>query len=181
MVSGIDLRLTGSGTVSGTGLYTVAGWRPLAVAGSLDVAKGAVGPILAGRGRPILGALAGGLAITGHNWSPFLRGAGGRGVSTALGVTLMTAPEGAAVLAAGLVGGRMVRQTALGCFLASVALFPVLIRRRGWQGAVLATAVSLPMLIKRLVGNAPPGRDDLGRTVLSRMLFDRDVITSVPN
>src|SRR5579884_4480394 len=41
-VSGVDLREVGSGTVSGTGLYRVAGFLPLVVAGILDVAKGAV-------------------------------------------------------------------------------------------------------------------------------------------
>ncbi|MBM3693235.1 MAG: hypothetical protein FJW77_08100 [Actinobacteria bacterium] len=41
----------GNGTVSGTALYRVAGFPALSVAGILDVAKGAVGPVLAG-GRP---------------------------------------------------------------------------------------------------------------------------------
>src|SRR5579875_2596468 len=40
-VSGVDLRRVGSGTVSGTGLYRVAGFRALATAGLLDIAKGA--------------------------------------------------------------------------------------------------------------------------------------------
>src|SRR5512147_1631304 len=73
---GVDLRSTGSGTVSGTSVYRVAGFRWLVVSGILDVAKGAAGPLLAGSGRPTLAALAGGLAVVGHDWSPFLRGHG---------------------------------------------------------------------------------------------------------
>ena len=78
---GVDLRRVGTGTVSGTSLYRVAGFGPLAAAGVLDVAKGAAGPGLAiAAGHPALAAVAGGAAVVGHNWSPFLRGAGGRGI-----------------------------------------------------------------------------------------------------
>ena len=55
--AGIDLRSHGTGTVSGTGLYEVAGFAPLAAFGVLEVAKGAVGPLLAGRHRPGLAAV----------------------------------------------------------------------------------------------------------------------------
>ena len=74
-VSGVDLREIGGGTVSGTALYRVAGFWPLAVAGILDVTKGAVGPLLAGD-RTAVAASPGALAVVGHNWSPFLRGRG---------------------------------------------------------------------------------------------------------
>jgi glycerol-3-phosphate acyltransferase PlsY len=160
--------------VSGTGLYAVAGFRPLAVAGSLDVAKGMLGPILAGRDRPVLGALATGLAITGHNWSPALAGAGGRGISPALGSMLVSAPEGALILGAGLGAGRLVHQSGLGTALALLALIPVLGYRRGRTGVVLAASVALPMLIKRVLGNQPPRGPHLGRTIVTRVLFDQD-------
>src|SRR5579875_3022292 len=105
-LAGADLRQVGSGTVSGTGLFTVGGFRPLAIIGPLEVAKGALGPLLAGRARPALAAAA---ASAGHNFSPFLRGAGGRGLAPALGATLVLAPEGTALLAAGLAAGRAAR------------------------------------------------------------------------
>src|SRR2546423_4428071 len=89
---GVDLRDVGSGTVSGTSLYQVAGFGALAVAGICDIAKGAVGPALAGRDRPVLQAAACGVAVVGHNWSPFLGGAGGRGVSPAVGALRAAAP-----------------------------------------------------------------------------------------
>src|SRR5713226_6576931 len=112
---GVDLRRVGTGTVSGTSLYRVAGFGPLAVAGVLDVAKGAAGPALAtAAGHPALAALAGGAAVAGHNWSPFLRGAGGRGLSPALGALLVVAWPGTVLLLAGMALGRIVRETGIG-------------------------------------------------------------------
>ena len=114
MKAGADLRTVGSGTVSGTSLYRVAGFMPLAVSGVADIAKAMVGPLLAGRNRPGLAAVAGGMAIAGHNWSPFLRGAGGRGFAPSLGALGVNAWPGVPVMLGGLVAGRAVRQTGLG-------------------------------------------------------------------
>jgi glycerol-3-phosphate acyltransferase PlsY len=176
-VAGVDLRSRGTGTVSGTALYEVAGFKPLAVAGSLDVAKGAVGPLLAGRRRRWLGAIAAAAAIGGHNWSPWLDGAGGRGLSPALGATLVLAPEGTVVLGLGLGLGRLVRQTGLGCFVALIALFAVLGRRHGIRGVFTAVCVAGPILAKRVLGNdglASVDPKDRPRVMASRLLFDRD-------
>ena len=173
MVRGVDLREVGTGTVSGTSLYRVAGFGPLAVAGVLEVAKGAAGPTLAGRDQPTAAALAAGAAVAGHNWSPWLGGAGGRGISPALGAMLATAPEGAGLLIAGLIAGRAAGETAAGCLAAYLALLPVLVRRRGRDGAVLAAAVLIPMFAKRLAGNGPPA-DGGWRTYACRLVLDRD-------
>jgi glycerol-3-phosphate acyltransferase PlsY len=173
---GVDLRHVGTGTVSGTGLYRIAGFVPLAVAGSLDVAKGALGPLLAGRDRPVLAALAGGAAVAGHDWSPFLGGSGGRGISPAIGSLLANANArpGAAVLLSGLAAGRLARKTSLGCFVAFVALVPVLAATRGRRGAVAGAAVLVPLLSKRVLGNRPPtGRDRLS-VYLTRLVYDQD-------
>lgn len=170
--AGVDLRSVGSGTVSGTSLYRVAGFGWLAVAGVCDVAKGAVGPALAS-GRPVLQAAACGLAVAGHNWSPFLRGAGGRGISPALGAFLVTAWPGAVVLLVGLVVGRLLHRTGFVSFLADVALVPVLGRTHGAAGALAGAAVVVPMLVKRIAGNAPP-REPRLHAYRNRLLFDYD-------
>jgi hypothetical protein len=122
----------------------------------------------------VLGAVAGGVAVAAHNWSPFLGGAGGRGISPALGVTLAAAPEGTVVLGAGLGGGRVVRHTALAVFASLVALGPVLWWRRGWRGVVLWLSVAAPMVGKRLAGNAPWPGEGRRAVLVSRLLFDRD-------
>jgi acyl phosphate:glycerol-3-phosphate acyltransferase len=172
LTSTTDLRDHGIGTVSASALKDVAGIGPVITAGVLDVAKGTIGPLLAGpRQRPSLAAIAGAAAVTGHNWSPFLGGAGGRGISPAMGALLVTAPQGAAVLLTGLAAGRILGETALGALAADAALIPILSRTRGRAGAVAAAAVLIPMLVKRLVGNR---RAATPRTYLCRLLLDRD-------
>lgn len=172
MVAGVDLRRVGSGTVSGTGLYDVSGFGPLAVAGSLEVAVGAVGPILAGARRPVLGSLAAALGVCGHNWSPLLGGAGGRGISTVLGAGLALCPEATLVVGTSFGAGRLVRQSGLGCFVGLTALFPVLWRRRGPTGLLMAACLALPVMVKRVMGNGSAPRGV--RSVLERLVFDRD-------
>ncbi|HET6773162.1 MAG TPA: glycerol-3-phosphate acyltransferase [Acidimicrobiales bacterium] len=173
---GVDLRDVGNGTVSGTALYQVAGFGPLALGGVLDVAKGAVGPLLAGRDRPLLAAAAGGAAVAGHNWSVFLGGAGGRGISPAMGALLATAWPGTVVLAVGLASGRLARHTALASFAADLALVPVLARTRGRAGAAAGAAVVVPLLVKRLTGNRPPPAPRRPGWWRSRLLYDRDPV-----
>ena len=171
---GVDLREVGSGTVSGTALYRVAGFTPLAVAGVLDVSKGAIGPLLSGRHRPLLAAVAGGAAVAGHNWSPWLRGAGGRGFAPALGSLLANAPTGVPVLAAGLIGGRLAHETGLGAFAALAALVPVLARTNGRRGAVVGACIAVPMAAKRLAGNRRLAFPARRGAYLRRLLLDND-------
>lgn len=173
LTRGVDLRTVGSGTVSGTGLYRVAGFPALAVAGVVDVAKGALGPALAGSGRPTLAALAGAAAVAGHNWSPFLRGAGGRGIAPALGALLVQAWPGAVLLLVGLVAGKALGQTGLGGFVAEVLLAPFLLAVDGGTAALAGLAVVVPMLVKRVLGNGPPDDRALHAYVI-RLLYDRE-------
>jgi acyl phosphate:glycerol-3-phosphate acyltransferase len=175
---GVDLRDYGAGTVSGTALYRVAGFWPLALAGVLDVTKGAVGPLIAGD-RTALAAVAGGLAVAGHNWSPFLRGAGGRGIAPALGALLATAWPGTVLLIVGLLGGKALKQTGLGAFVAEVALAPALGLWGGWVGALAGASVAVPMLVKRVLGNTLP-TDGRSRVYVHRLLYDNDPATDSP-
>jgi acyl phosphate:glycerol-3-phosphate acyltransferase len=171
--AGVDLRAVGSGTVSGTGLYEVAGTGPLVVVGLFELAKGALGPMLAGRQHPAVSALAGAAAVAGHNWSPFLGGAGGRGISPAIGALLVTAPAGSGVLLAGLAIGKLAGETALGSFIADLVLVPVAARVHGRKGAAAALSVLVPMVAKRLMGNRPP-LGSASSVYLYRLVFDRD-------
>ncbi|HMC52927.1 MAG TPA: glycerol-3-phosphate acyltransferase [Acidimicrobiales bacterium] len=173
LTRGVDLRHVGTGTVSGTALYRVAGFPPLAAAGICDVAKGSVGPLLAGRHRPSLAAISGGLAVLGHDWSPFLRAAGGRGVSPAMGALLPYQPAGAAFLLAGLTLGRLAGESAVGVLVADLAMVPFLSRFGGRRGRLAGAAVVVPMLLKRLSGNARPVSPGAG-VYLWRLLLDRD-------
>ena len=176
---GVDLRDTAYGTVSGTSVYRVAGFWALVVSGILDVAKGALGPLLAGDDA-VLAAVAGGVAVIGHNWSPFLRGKGGRGIAPALGALLVIAWPGVIVLLGSLVLGKAIGETGLGGFVGEVALVPLLAltdidvlehsrvprsRSRCWP--------------KRVLANGPPGEPGI-EPYVRRLLFDRDVGTPTP-
>jgi glycerol-3-phosphate acyltransferase PlsY len=177
---GVDLRDVGSGTVSGTSLYRVAGFLPLALAGILDIGKGALGPLLAGPDRPVLAAIAGGLAVVGHDWSPFLKGAGGRGFAPSIGALLVNAWPGVPLMLGGLVVGHSFGETGLGGFVAEVALVPVLAVTDGASGALAGACIAVPMLLKRVLGNAPPERLDgetRRRVYVHRLLFDHDPST----
>jgi glycerol-3-phosphate acyltransferase PlsY len=172
-LSGVDLRKVGHGTVSGSGLYKVSGKLPLVLVGIGELAIGALAPRLAGRRRR-LGALCAAAAITGHNWSPWLKGAGGRGISTALGAGLVLAPEATATLALGLGIGRLGRQTGLGCAAAMAALFPILRWTRGRQGLWIAASLVIPMAAKRVAGNRRPPAGAGWRLLVHRLLYDND-------
>jgi glycerol-3-phosphate acyltransferase PlsY len=116
---------------------------------------------------------AGCATVVGHNWSLFLRGAGGRGISPAMGALLVTAPVGTAVMLSGLAVGRLAGETAAGCAVADAALVPVTARVSGRRGGLAAAAVVVPIVVKRLAGNAPPQRRDVA-TYAARLLLDRD-------
>jgi acyl phosphate:glycerol-3-phosphate acyltransferase len=176
---GVDLRDTAYGTVSGTSVYRVAGFGALVVSGCCDLAKGALGPLLAGGDRPVVAALAGGAAVVGHNWSPFLRGLGGRGVGPALGALLAIAWPGAVVLLGAMIVGKMFHQTGLGGFVGEIALAPVLAVTNGWEGALAGAAVAAPMLLKRALGNTRPSEPGW-RPYARRVLLDRDPETPTP-
>ena len=165
---GVDLRDTPYGTVSGSSLYRVAGLWALVGAGILDVAKGAVIPLLAGH-HHVLAAFAGGFAVAGHNWSPFLAWRGGRGTAPALGALAVTAWPGVFVLLGSLLLGKAARETGLGGFVGELALVP----------ALAAAAVAIPMLVKRMLGNAPPSEGGM-RPYARRLVFDRDPETPTP-
>jgi len=171
--TGRDLREVGTGTVSGSGLYSVAGVRTLIAAGATEVALGFIGPTLAGSDRPTLAAIAGAASVCGHNWSLFLRGAGGRGIAPALGALLVKDQIAALTLVGGLAAGRMLHQSGLGTFVGALLAVPVAAARRGKPGALMGTAVVAPMLLKRLVGNHPPTRRSWA-TYGTRLVFDHD-------
>ena len=175
IVRGIDLRTVGSRTVSGTSLYRVAGFTPLAIAGLLDIGKGALGPVLADpANHPPLAAVAIGLAIAGHNWSAFLGGAGGRGLSPAIGALAVVAWPGSLLLLGGLGGGKLMSHTGLVSFVALIVLTPFLAVLYGGIGAAYGVAAALPILIKRVLGNQLPQDPSSRHVFVNRLLYDSD-------
>jgi glycerol-3-phosphate acyltransferase PlsY len=145
-LAGIDLTELGTGTASPSNLYRSAGRWPALAAGAVDVAKGVLAVLLVGgHGRGWFAALAGTLAVTGHNWSPFLRWRGGRGLSTATGALFVVCWPGAVVMCAGLAIGVAARRVIPVMGLALFALVPVVALTAGWVAAVMAAAVVAPI------------------------------------
>ncbi len=80
---------------SGSNVFKNIGkWQGVAT-GILDVAKGYAAVRIAQRFNlpPSLQALAGAAAVVGHNWSFFLKLAGGRGIGTFVGAALALSPK----------------------------------------------------------------------------------------
>ncbi|MBI4200351.1 MAG: glycerol-3-phosphate 1-O-acyltransferase PlsY [Chloroflexi bacterium] len=95
---GIDIRYHGSGATGTTNVLRTVGVGPAAAVLVADVAKG-VGALLIARGlttaSPLGMALAGSLAVAGHNWPLFSRFRGGRGTTVAVGGLAIISPVGA--------------------------------------------------------------------------------------
>ena len=139
---GVDIRAHGSGNIGATNVSRVLGARAGAIVLVLDAAKGALpaAAALALTSDPRLVALTGFAAILGHCFSPFLRGRGGKGVGTALGVVVLIAAWLVARVFAVVV--RATRVPALGSLAASVAITVGLVARGGGPYAVLACATT---------------------------------------
>ena len=96
---GIDLRQVGSGNIGATNVARAMGKAWAIAVLAADAAKGFV-PVWLGRHfglSPAVIALAGGAAIVGHMFTLFLRGRGGKGVATSLGVALALSPLAALI------------------------------------------------------------------------------------
>ena len=94
VIAGVDVRRFGSGNTGATNVMRVLGAKPAILVLLLDVVKGA-GAVVIGRvilGGEVLPLACGLVAVAGHNWSPFLRFQGGKGVAATLGVVLAGHP-----------------------------------------------------------------------------------------
>ncbi len=96
-MKGVDLRRVGSGNIGATNVARALG-KGWAIAVLLaDAGKGFV-PVWLGRRLALPAeavAVAGLAAIVGHMFTVFLRGRGGKGVATSLGVALALSPAAA--------------------------------------------------------------------------------------
>lgn len=127
-VAGLDITQHGSGNVGGTNALRVLGLGPAVVVGLFDVSKGLLPTLLA---KHIIGSaeewpvlLVALAAVLGHNYSLWLRGRGGKGIATTVGVSLALFPW---QLVVGLILGAVTvvaitRYVSLGSMLLITAL-----------------------------------------------------------
>ncbi len=92
--AGIDIYEHGEGNVGARNVYHVVGRKWGLLAGVLDVGKGAAACFVAREMAlsQVAFLACGFTAPLGHNFSPFLRFRGGKGVSTAMGFLLVLLP-----------------------------------------------------------------------------------------
>jgi len=130
IVRKIDIRKYGSGNIGATNVYRVAG-GPLAVSVLiLDISKGFL-PVLLAKSflytDSLYLILVGIASILGHNFSVFLRGKGGKGVSTSFGVIIGLFPVPALItLLVWIITIVITRYVSLGAIIGALSL-PVLI------------------------------------------------------
>lgn len=148
---GVDLRRTGSQSVTTTNLLSVAGPFEAGLVGALEVAKGVVGARLARGHSPALGVVAGVCVVAGHNWSPFLHGAGGRGLAPAIGVLIVTEPAAAVVLVAGPVAAIATGEPVIAMAVTTGLAVPVLAVFHSRRAALTAAVVLAPVAVKSIV------------------------------
>jgi acyl phosphate:glycerol-3-phosphate acyltransferase len=171
---GIDLRGVATGTVSVTNVHRVAGLRAAMLAAVLDGGKGGLALLVLKHQFPAALPIGAGAVVAGHNWSPMLRGAGGRGLAPSIGALLVINRPAAAVLLGGLLFGRITGDTAPFALAGQIALIPAMAIHEGPTGALKGAAVVLPMLAKRLLGNARLGHPRTRWAYLTRLVYDRD-------
>jgi glycerol-3-phosphate acyltransferase PlsY len=143
----------------------------------LDILKGFVPALVARATSEPQGTLAwvGVAAVAGHSYAPFLRRAGGRGLTTAAGVSLVIVPK--AMVASGIIAlaGTVGK---LGGFGTSVGFMflPLFAWIFGYQGVLIAMSGGIVGLIaiRRMEGVEEDRRDKVSipRAVLGRLLFD---------
>jgi glycerol-3-phosphate acyltransferase PlsY len=183
-VAGIDIRDYGSGNVGASNVIEHVGkWQGILqgafdclVKGLLPVALGK----LVGVDLWVLGA-AGFVALVGHNWSPYLRLTGGRGVSVTIGAALGLGLFWEILilgLAVFTIGRLLSRDTGFWTFAALLAL-PVTAFAFRRESEIILTIVliCLMMFLKRLTANweRPPSEYPLRRVLMYRLVWDRDV------
>jgi glycerol-3-phosphate acyltransferase PlsY len=181
---GVDLRDYGSGNVGASNLAVLAGYPVALTLGAFDTfGKGTLPVLLAGHvlGQDLYVQGAVGIAaVVGHNWSPYIRFTGGRGVSTAIGAEVGLLMWKEALIQVFLIAfvGRLVFKDAGMWTLIAVLVAPILAYffRQPPELVYVASCLAAVLVLKRLTANWTLLRQDgVLRVMMRRLLWDRDV------
>ncbi|MCI0850262.1 MAG: glycerol-3-phosphate acyltransferase [Chloroflexi bacterium] len=179
LLGGIDIRQRGSGNVGASNIWQHVSRVAVAPVGVTEIGQGFAGPLWAknaGHGESVQ-VLAGLAALAGHNWSPFLGFAGGRGVGAAIGFMLaLSRPALAVFIAVALIGValRKVPQfVGLGMLMA-----PIVAGASRQPATIVAGNAGMAGLLiaKRLLANdgSLPSGSGARDVLISRLVYDRD-------
>ena len=188
--AGIDIRSYGSGNVGASNALAHLGAKAGVAIGLFDLIGKGILPVLlartldAGLGVQVAIGLA---AVAGHNWSPYIRFTGGRGVGTAGGVMLGFALWYEALIATILIAGIgrfVLKDTGLLTLVAlivlpitAIAVSVMGLADRPLEVVLMCTLIGVLLVAKRLTANWErlSGGQPLLQTLICRILWDRDV------
>ena len=150
----LDIRTVGSGNVGAANVARSLGYVVGVTALILDAAKGVAAVLIADaivQGTSTLPlAIAGGLAVLGHNFTPFLGFRGGKGVATGAGVLGVLSPAVLLVcVGVFLVTVLSTRIISLGSVLAAAALPPAAYFTGGDASLTILTLLLAILVIVR--------------------------------
>jgi glycerol-3-phosphate acyltransferase PlsY len=154
---GVDITKVGSGNTGATNAYRSLGWRAGLFVVIFDVAKGALPALLAVFiANPAWGpnrqdafvVVAGGAAMLGHIYSPFLHFRGGKGISAAAGAILVLMPKVFIILALVFFGTAvLIRIVSLGSIVDGLIFTPSVLLLYPGRPVLLVFAVAASLLV----------------------------------
>jgi glycerol-3-phosphate acyltransferase PlsY len=176
--AGVDLRERGSGSVGASNVWQSASRWLVVPVGVAQIAQG-LGAVLIARAlgqEAGVQAASGIAAVVAHDWNPWLRFDGGRGVGATIGVLLALSPVAIVVFIVIAVAGVLLRAIPQGVALALLAT-PLAALAAGDHAATVAACALLAVvaLVKRLLANGPPDALAPRGVWLNRLLLDRDI------
>ena len=145
-----DIRAIGSGNIGATNVLRTGRKDVAAATLLLDGGKGALA-VLAGTylGGPAAGLVAGVASVAGHCTSIWMRGNGGKGIATGLGMILGAAwPVGVGACAVWLASARLTRRSSASSLIAFAAAPVLMLLWAGTPPALAVTVVSLIVFIR---------------------------------
>jgi glycerol-3-phosphate acyltransferase PlsY len=161
---------------SGSNVFKNVGkWQGI-LTGIFDILKGYLAIFLAKNFgfSPLVQILSGVAAITGHNWSIFLKFAGGRGIGTFIGAFLALSPK---ILWPSLVPFVLlgiIWNLSIGTILFLICALILSIQFQQFETAGIFTLISLlPIFLKRLSPMKELSLEKKG-LIRNRLIFDND-------
>ena len=174
----------GYGNVGASNITEISGYPNGLIVGTFDcLIKGTL-PIIICRilEQPsYLQATVALLCVIGHNWSPFLKARGGRGVATSIGILIAFQMWWSLLIFTILIGliGRIIFKDTAFWVLVSFITLPLTAQYFDAPTSLNYTYVVLllVLILKRITGNweNPSLHNKVRTTLLNRFLFDRDI------
>jgi glycerol-3-phosphate acyltransferase PlsY len=181
---GIDIRRYGTGNVGAANVIAHVGLKTGLGLGVFDgLTKGTLPAVAAGLAglSPWIQVGVALASVSGHNWSPYLRFTGGRGVAAAMGAYIgfgLWQEILVGILVVGVLGWFLLRNLALWMLVGMSLMVPLsyLLGQPAEATGVLLGLVVL-VVLKRLTANGEPplAGEPLSRVLFYRFLHDRDV------